>query len=199
MLKGFPSRRDSIIMAAVDIIDESGIKGLSTKEIAAKQGISESILYKHFKSLDEVLTAVIEYFSQFDVMIINTVLKRDIPVKEKVLEYTRSFIELYESYPALASILLNYEPLMHYDHIRPKITEIITRRAGFIEQVIEAGQRTGEISSRFTPQELTDIIKGTIRTMILRWKMSGYSFPLKDSLLETIQKVLDQYGSQNNM
>ena len=86
MLKGFPSRRDSIIMAAVDIIDESGIKGLSTKEIAAKQGISESILYKHFKSLDEVLTAVIEYFSQFDVMIINTVLKRDIPVKEKVLE-----------------------------------------------------------------------------------------------------------------
>ena len=78
MVKGFPSRKDSIILAVIDIINESGVQGLSTKEIAAKQGISESLLYKHFKSLDEVLVAVIQYYSRFDTMIMNTVQNKGI-------------------------------------------------------------------------------------------------------------------------
>lgn len=192
MIKGFPTRKDSIILAAIDIIGESGIQGLSTKEIASKQEISESLLYKHFKSLDEVLVAVIDYFSRFDVMIINTVMKRDITCREKIIEYAKSFVELYESYPALAAIILNYETLMHYDHTRNKVINIIKSRTDFVSRVIEMGQSTGEIESYYTPQELTDIIKGTIRSMILRWKMSGYSFPLKDSMLLTINKILDR-------
>lgn len=192
MVKGFPARRDSIILAAIDIISESGIQGLSTKEIAVKQGISESLLYKHFNSLGEVLIAVIEYFSRFDTMIINTVLKRDISCKQKVIEYTKSFIELYESYPALAAIILNYETLMHYEHTRGKVIDIIKRRSDFVARVVEIGQSTGEIESYYSSQELTDIIKGTIRAMILRWKMSGHDFQLKENMLVTIKKILDR-------
>lgn len=192
MIKGFPTRRDNIILAAIDIISENGIQGLSTKEIAVRQGISESLLYKHFKSLDEVLIAVIEYFSRFDTMIINTILKRDVSCKDKILEYTKSFVELYESYPALAAIILNYETLMHYDHTSDMVIEIIKKRSDFIVLVVKIGQSTGEIKNFYKPQELSDIIKGTIRTMILRWKMSEYNFPLKENLLATIKKVLDK-------
>jgi AcrR family transcriptional regulator len=191
-VKGFPTRRDSIILASIDIISESGIQGLSTKEIAAKQGISESLLYKHFKSIDEVLTAVVEYFSRFDTMIINTILKRDITCRERILEYTKSFVELYENYPALAAILLNYETLMHYDHTRQMAIGIIENRADFVTKVIKIGQETGEIDSYYTPQELTDIIEGIIRFMILRWKMSGCSYNLKENMLVTIKKMLEK-------
>lgn len=192
MIKGFPTRRDSIILAAIDIISENGIQGLSTKEIAVRQGISESLLYKHFKSLDEVLIAVVEYFSQFDTMIINTVLKRDISSKEKILEYTRSIIELYESYPALSAIPLNYETLIHYEHTSDMIITIIKKRTDFVTEVLEKGQSTGEVDNYFTSEELTDIIMGIKRTMISRWKMSGYDFQLKESMLATIKKILDR-------
>ncbi len=192
MIKGFPTRKDSIVLAALDIIDESGIQGLSTKEIAVKQGISESLLYKHFNSLNEVLVAVVEYFSRFDAMIINTVLKLDISCKGKILEYTKSFIELYENYPALTAILLNYETLMHYEHTGDKIRDIIKKRSDFVSGVVASGQNTGELDTYYTPQELTDIIKGTATNMILRWKMSGYNFQLKESMLTIIKKVLDK-------
>lgn len=192
MVKGFPSRKDSIILAVIDIINESGVQGLSTKEIAAKQGISESLLYKHFKSLDEVLVVVIQYYSRFDTMIMNTVQNRDISCKEKILEFTKSFVELYESYPALAAIILNYETLMHYGHTRDMVIDIINKRTDFVTQVLETGLRVGEFEKYYTAQELTDIVMGTIRTMILRWKMSGHSYPLKADLLITIKKVLDR-------
>ncbi|HHW66325.1 MAG: hypothetical protein PWP07_908 [Epulopiscium sp.] len=191
MLKGFPTRRDSIILAAIDIISENGIQGLSTKKIAEKQGISESLLYKHFDKLDDVLVAVLEYFSQFDSMIANTVIKKDISCKDKIIEYIKSFVELYETYPALASIILNYEVLTHYDHTRQMITEIFTNRLRFITQVIEIGQERGEIGHYYTAQELTDIIKGIMLATTFRWKITGYTCQLKDSVLTTIRKVLE--------
>lgn len=192
MVKGFPTRKDSIVLAAIDIISESGIQGLSTKEIAAKQEISESVLYKHFKSLDEVLISVIERFSLFDDMIINTVLKRDISCKEKILEYTKAFVELYESYPSLASIILNYETLMHYNHTREIVIKIIRERSDLVERVIEMGKSLGEIDNYYNTQELTDIIMGVISTMIQRWKMSGYDYKLKEDMIVTLKKVLDR-------
>lgn len=191
-MKGFPSRRDRIILAAIDIISESGIQGLSTKKISMKQGISESILYKHFKSLDEVLVAVVNYFSKYDTMIMNTILKKDISCKEKILAYTKAFIELYESYPALASVILNYETLLRYDHTREIVVKIIKNRSDFIYHVTEAGQKTGEIGTWYTSQELTDIIKGTIRAMILRWKMAGYNFSINEQVYLTVKKILDR-------
>ncbi len=192
MIKGFPTRKDNIILAAIDIISENGIQSLSTKEIAIRQGISESLLYKHFKSLDEVLVAVIKHFSRFDTMIINTIANRDISYKEKILEYIKSFIELYESYPALAAIIPNYETLMHYSHTRDMVIDIIKKRSDFIVTVVKAGQSSGNIDRYYSPQELSDIIEGTVRTVILGWKMSEYSYSLKDNLLATLRKILDK-------
>lgn len=192
MIKGFPSRRDNIILAAIDIISENGMRGLSTKAIAAKQGISESILYKHFKSIDEVLVAVIEYFSQFDTMILNTVRKKEIPYKKKIMEYVKSYVEFYESYPAVASILLNYDMLMHHDYTRDKTIEVIHTRTDFITTTYQKGQQEGEIGNFFTPCEVADIINGLMDSIILRWKMSEYRFNLKETVLESVKKILDR-------
>ncbi len=190
MLKGFPSRRDNIILAAIDIINESGMQGLSTKGLALKQGISESLLYKHFKSLDEVLIAVIEYFTQYDTMICNTVQKRDISYKEKILEYIKSFVELYESYPALASVMLNYTTLIHYEHTKKMVIDIFKERNNFVQKMVREGQAAGEIRDIFTPLELTDTIMGIVTNTTFRWKVSEYQFSLKEHVLTTINKVI---------
>lgn len=192
MIKGFPERKDSIILAAIELIDEKGIQGLSTKGIAEKQGISESLLYKHFTSIDEVLIAVVEYYSRYDDMIFNTVRKRDISSKEKIIASVAAIIELFGNYPALSSIALNYEALMRYDHTRSITRYILNKRTEFLLDTIRAAQKDGDIKGYYSPQELADIILGVIRAMILRWKMSEYSYQFKQQTLETIKKVLDR-------
>ncbi|NLZ91168.1 MAG: TetR/AcrR family transcriptional regulator [Clostridiales bacterium] len=190
-MKRFPGRKDNIILAAIEIISEDGIHGLSTKKIAARQGISESLLYKHFNSINDVLVAVVKSFSRYDMMIINTVRKRDITYKEKIIAYIGPIVELYQNYPSLASIMLNYETLLNYRHTRQLIKGIINTRKGFVKSVIEKAQAEGEMNNNLTSQELADIINGVISDMVLRWKISGYVFNLKEDVLATIGKVLD--------
>lgn len=190
-MKRFPGRKDNIILAAIEIISEDGIHGLSTKKIAARQGISELLLYKHFNSINDVLVAVVKSFSRYDMMIINTVRKRDITYKEKIIAYIGPIVELYQNYPPLASIMLNYETLLNYRHTRQLIKGIINTRKGFVKSVIEKAQAEGEMNNNLTSQELADIINGVISDMVLRWKISGYAFDLKENVLVTIKKVLD--------
>lgn len=53
-------RRAAIIDAAVRLFAERGFRGTTTRELAAAVGVSEPVLYQHFKTKRELYTAIIE-------------------------------------------------------------------------------------------------------------------------------------------
>jgi TetR/AcrR family tetracycline transcriptional repressor len=55
-----PSRTDrrAIVAAAIDVLDERGLDGLSLHAIAARLGIAQPALYHHFASKAELISAV---------------------------------------------------------------------------------------------------------------------------------------------
>ena len=48
MPKSYLTRKEKIIINAIDILDEGGINGLTMKEIANQQGITEPAVYRQF-------------------------------------------------------------------------------------------------------------------------------------------------------
>ena len=59
-----PERRAAIIDAALRLFSERGFRGTTTRELAASVGVSEPILYEHFKSKRDLYRAIIETKSQ---------------------------------------------------------------------------------------------------------------------------------------
>ena len=49
--RGRPSAgiREAIVAATLELIEEQGLGGLTTKEVAARAGASEASVYYHFK------------------------------------------------------------------------------------------------------------------------------------------------------
>ncbi|MCE5313641.1 MAG: helix-turn-helix domain-containing protein [Armatimonadota bacterium] len=58
------STYEALIAAAMDILDEKGYLGTTTREIAARAGFTEVTLYRHFRSKDELLSAGINRQAQ---------------------------------------------------------------------------------------------------------------------------------------
>lgn len=189
-MKNFISRKDRIIVSAIDIINELGLQGLSTKELATRQQVNESALYRHFKNKLEIIEEVIEYFSKFDNAIYNSAVQKDIKDKDKILLYIKSYLEYYEGYPAITAILLSYESFSHDSIIREKITEVFTYRQNSIAQLIEDGQNKNEISKLFSANELAIIIIGYINRVILQWRMSKFKTTFKQEAMCTVTKLL---------
>lgn len=196
-MKSFISRRDRIIISAIDIINELGIQKLSTKEIAARQGVNESALYRHFKNKDAILEGVIEYYSQFDEAIYNSIIKRELSVKDKILEYVKAYLEYYEGYPAITAIALLYETLSHEMPAKEKLRIAFDTRVKNLIAIIEESQCAGEINSIFTAKKLVYMIMGYCNEIILYWRRDGFNDSFKEDTLNTLNKLLSIIFEKN--
>jgi AcrR family transcriptional regulator len=52
-------RREQIIDSAREVFSRSGLAGARTRDLAAEAGVNEALLYRHFKSKDELFDAAV--------------------------------------------------------------------------------------------------------------------------------------------
>ncbi len=55
-------RRQTLLQAALDLFSTQGYDGTTTRGIAERVGVTEALLFKHFRSKRELLHAVVEEF-----------------------------------------------------------------------------------------------------------------------------------------
>jgi AcrR family transcriptional regulator len=189
-MKYFISRKDRIILSAIEIIDELGVQGLSTKELAFRQGVNESALYRHFKNKDAIILGVLDYFSQFDNSIYNSVIQKETSSRNKVYEYVKSYLEYYESYPAITAILLSCETLSHEAVAKEKIDLILNSRFENMVKLMEECQTNNEITKNINSRELALVIVGYCNQVILDWRMHNFNYSFKEDSLNTLNKLL---------
>lgn len=192
-MKNFPSRRDKMIMTAIEIIDELGIKGLSAQELATRGEMAPSLIYRYFKSMDEVVLSVIENYSKYDNAILKSVSSKNSSPKERILDYFKSYIELYENYPQLTSIVNIYESLKHEELARTKVESIEENRIQGLKSLLEGPGKELSFNIQFSDYEFSLILWGYVTKKILIWRMKKFAFPLKEEVMDTLKGLIDSY------
>lgn len=173
MNNNFVNRKDRIIASAIEIISEAGLASLTTKTLAMKENMSESLLYRYFGGIEEVLVEVVDNFTKFDNSIIATIEAKDIPHLEKVLELLKTFSTYYSGYKELAAVVLNYEEFLHNVNTREAIATSIAIRTDFVRKELEAAMREKEITDVFTSEELADIFFGSLDRDLLNRRIQN--------------------------
>lgn len=54
-------RRQDIIRAAIELFAKKGFRGTTTRDLASHAEINEAIIFRHFKTKQELYTAILEY------------------------------------------------------------------------------------------------------------------------------------------
>ena len=190
MSDSFISRKDRIIASAIEIISESGLASLSTKSLAMKENMSETLIYKYFGGINEVLIEVVEYFARFDRSIIRTVQGKDVSNVEKIHEFFDTYAFYYDNYIEISAIVLNYEELLHNTGTREIIGACIEERNRFLLQLIQNAMSDREINSTFSAEELKCILMGILSSQLLDRRLTIHSETLRTEVMESIDKIL---------
>ncbi|RDU23686.1 TetR/AcrR family transcriptional regulator [Anaerosacchariphilus polymeriproducens] len=188
-------RKDRLIITTIEIIDELGIQGLSTREIAKRQGVSEATLFRHYKSKNELLIAVLEYFSQFDKDIYYSTKLKKLNPKKAIYYLIRATVEYYENYPAITSIMQLTDVLRYDIALSDKVNEIYENRMEIIKQLIIDAQLCGEIRSDANSEYLSVLIIGLMREICLKWRLEDRNFSLKDRTISTLDMLIDVFST----
>lgn len=192
-------RKDSLILTAIELLDELGVQGLSTRAIANRQNVSEATLFRHFKSKNDLLLAMIDEDSKYDADIISTVSINKMPPRNAITFFFNSIVEYYQNYPAITAIQQAYDVLSYEPLLAERIKKAYTTRIDFLKSLIAEAQTTGEINSTADIEKLSYVIWGSFTTICLNWRFSKYNFSLKEYVLNTLDMTLDAFAAKKQL
>ncbi len=194
MVHSLLHRREAIILTSVDIIDELGIQGLSTREVARRQDISEGTIFKHFRNKNELMIAILEHYSKYDADIAESIKLKDLKPLEAVKYYVNAYAEYYQNYPQMTAIEQAYDILSCDPLLRDKVNLIFQIRSVFLDLLIKEASKYGEIYPGIDTEKLADIIWGSFRGICLKWRLNSYGFGLKEYILSTLEMILNAFS-----
>lgn len=184
-MRDFTERQIEIMVAATNRIDQYGIQNLTTKTLAADIGLSEPALYRHFKSKNDILLSLLEYFRQeMQSRVSGLVFPKEASAVEQLRKIFESQLTTFAKKPAIVSVIFA-ESIFHYDEsLSNKVTEIMNLMHGIVKSNIELGQEGGVYSKLLNAGTTTTIITGGMRMAVMKWKLSGNkSDVVKDGML----------------
>lgn len=193
MEDSYISNRDKIIASAIELIGDLGLHALTPKNLARKQNISDTLIYKYFGGIDEVLIAVVNEYAAFDINIQRTVDHLDGSYIDKIRYYADTYATYYDNYIGMGAIMLHYEELLHMSETREIISECMLKRNDFVCSLFQGAIENKEIRPVFTPKELTLVFNGLFTEGLLerRNQYSRKSFRVEmKEMIGHLEKIL---------
>ena len=169
MEDSYISRRDKIVASAIELIGDLGLHALTPKNLARKQNISDTLIYKYFGGIDEVLIAVVNEYAAFDVNIQRTVERLDGTYLDKIKYYADTYATYYDNYIGML------------------------KRNDFVCTLFQSAIDSKEIRAVFSPKELTLMFNGIFTEGLLerrnQYSRKSFRGEIKE-MLSHLEKVL---------
>jgi AcrR family transcriptional regulator len=193
MIDNLSKRQEEIINAAIKLIGEGGIQALTIKNLSKEIGIAESALYRHFKSKTEVLDTLLDFLGSFIISHYEKVKALEISSFEKIESMISGQLRLFAENPPYAFVILSDGLYKNEKALYTKIFKIMERAKSIFTNIIDEGQRSGEIRKDIPGEQLAFIILGSIRLSVTQWSLSGFSFDLNTRgkiLIKTLKTLI---------
>lgn len=184
------NRKEKIIITAIDLFDEAGINGLTTKEIARRQNVTEPAIYKQFNSKKEIVMAILERCAFFDELIKNTILDNKMTGKEGILYFVRAYAEYYQNYPQITTAMFSFDMFRYDVDLHEKMNDTVTQRSDLLLHLVTSGVEMKDFSTDVDKQGLTDALVGILWSTTFMWKISECRFDLKERIIRATETIL---------
>jgi TetR/AcrR family transcriptional regulator, fatty acid metabolism regulator protein len=184
-------RQLEIIEAAGKILTEKGINGLTTKKLAQEMNFSESALYRHFTSKEEIIVSMLNYLAlNMDQHSIELENKNPI---EQLKNFFQNQFRFFESQPYFVIAVFSEGLLEESEKINQAIKNLMNKRMQLLKPIIQIGQEKGAITNDLDSDELIHILMGSVRLFMLKWRMSKFEFDIQtegNKMLTSILKLI---------
>jgi TetR/AcrR family transcriptional regulator, fatty acid metabolism regulator protein len=176
---GQTKRQEEIVEAAIAIIAEEGIQELTVKRLATRIGVTEPALYRHFDSKLEILSAILDHFSEWNVESLSATAAADLSPGEKVRRVVVDHTSRFSENPAVSGVLFAEEIFRNEGSLSRKMAEMMARAHRHLTAILSEGIETGEFRRDASPEQLSLICLGALRLLVTRWRLDHYGFDLK--------------------
>lgn len=183
-------RQLEIIEAAGKLLTESGVSGLTIKNIAKEMEFSESAVYRHFSSKEEIILAMLNYLSESMNMRLSTICKSQASSVQRLKDVFQSQLDFFEANPNFVVAVFSDGLFEESQRINEAIQRIMSVNMKNVIPVVAQGQSNGEFINTMSPDELMHVIMGSFRLQMYKWRISNMNFDIQKEGKRVIDNLI---------
>ncbi|MFZ5774617.1 MAG: TetR/AcrR family transcriptional regulator [Thermodesulfobacteriota bacterium] len=174
-------RRQEILAAALSVIADKGVSGLTISELAGRAGMSDANIYRHFKAgKQEVLLAITDFIGEEIMVRAGTVATGGGSALARLRKIFVAHAGLVAANPGVPRFMFSEEVHLGDRRLGEKMSarmgEYVSILAGLCREGIEAGV----LRPGLVPRETAITMLGMIQFTALRWSVSRGSVLIEE-------------------
>ncbi len=188
----FTERQQQIIETAISLVADKGIQNLTTKNLALQIGITEPALYRHFENKLAIMKSILKYF-QLTMQPSILELKKEGKASDRINNFILKHYEILNQKQNLAKIIFAESNFQNDETLKDSLLLMMNNSQRLMQNIIQQAQENNQINTAITAKNLTRIIIGSMRFMIIQWSMSGMIFDIEAEgklLCEDLNKIM---------
>lgn len=171
-------RKEQIIETVLRILGDNDIKKLKMTYIAENMGLAPSALYRHFKSRDAILSAILEHIRTRLYLNLENVRQLTDNAVDRLRELLFRHARMISEQQGIPRIVFSDELWGQKRERRQKMYRIVTGYLAEIEDIVREGQDKGHIRKNIDAHVAAKMFFGIVQPAALLWHMSERQFDL---------------------
>ena len=171
-------RQHELITAAGKILTASGIHGLTIKNLAKEMKFSESAVYRHFASKEDIIIGMLTYLAGNMDQRFQSVSAIGGSVEERFRALFESQFVFFNQHPHFAVAVFSDGLLEETKNINQIIIKLMQLNMKYLLPVIMQGQQEGVFTKSVTTEDLMHVIMGSLRLLMYKWRTSNFEFDI---------------------
>ena len=175
------STREKIIEVGAEIIVKEGLRKFTAKNIANKLGITDAALFKHFKSMDDIILEIINRYITRCLSTVDIALKEGKNTKEKLELVLKAHFEVLEETRGAV-------PVLCFEFSRSQNAKFFDILKGFVEnyrcklaEIIRQGQEEDIVREDLDPDDTAMLFLGIIQAKVFAYVMAQKTGPIVEN------------------
>ena len=183
-------RQFEIIEAASRLLTVSGVSGLTIKNLAKEMEFSESAIYRHFTSKEEIIIALLAYLANdMDERYSNVIVLADSPIDKFIALFHNHFL-FFEKNPHFVVAVFSDGLMEESQRINEIVSKIMAVMMKHLMPIILEGQQKNIFTESIPAEAMVHIVMGAFRLQMFKWRASNFKFNIIENGENLIQSIL---------
>ncbi len=172
----------------LELLGETPLASLTTRQIAERLDISQPALFRHYKSREQLLLAVMRHVRVKLGDIADDVLRSSDDPLARLRALAKALLAYADRYPGLPRLLFSPAEV---GPLRTALREQVSMQASLVAELVRDGKREGTLRANLDAPSAATCFVGMIQGLILRAQLFDQPGPLAEEVESVLSLWLD--------
>lgn len=169
-------RREQIAEAALELVAAQGLRRLSVAAVARRVGLVPSGIYRHFKSKDEILAAVLDRIQERLTGNVQAARRANADPLECLKDVLMRHIRFIREGRAIPRMIFSDDVHAGSPQRKKRVLEIFSHYTGQVGEIVREGQSDGCIRPDLDVQTVATMLLGIVVPAGILWHLTEGGF-----------------------